>query len=174
MPDALGRVLRARSVDPVHARSAHAAMAELCVAQHAGRRAALILADPPDPARLLAAAERFAPGAVVWIYRPGANPPLRPFVHTADPRPAEERPTRPEGRTNGVNTRHGRRQPGPESTPEPPPPPMRPVRENTLKPAHPPADPTRTDRPLSARDILDDDELHMLLAGGPAKEDDPR
>lgn len=165
LPDALARVLRVRGLDPVHTRSPHQALAELCLAEHTGRRAVLILSDAPDPERVLAAAERFAPGAVVWIYQPGANPPLRPIVQMAEPPP----PSGPQPPPDRAETRNGWHE-----EPKAPPEPMRPVRETTLKPVPAPADPIRTDRPLSARDILDDDELEMLLAGEKAMEDDPR
>ncbi|MCC5822196.1 MAG: hypothetical protein LAT64_13975 [Phycisphaerales bacterium] len=166
LPDALARVLLARGLDPVHTRSPHNALAEVCLAEHAGRRAVLILADAPDPERVLAAAERFAPGAVVWIYQPGANPPLRPIVQITGPASVR---TAQADRDESRNGHHEE-----PKSPPPPPEPMRPVRETTLKPVPAPADPIRTDRPLSARDILDDDELEMLLAGEKAMEDDPR
>ncbi len=51
---------------------------------------------------------------------------------------------------------------------------MRLVRENGLKPDRGPADPTRRERAVSARDILDDAELEMLLAGERPMEERPR
>lgn len=182
IPPDLARVLDKRGLPPVHAGSPHAALAELCLAERAGVRVALIVCDVPDPARLLAAAERFAPAAVVWNFQPGANPPLRPFVLPADrPRPERASPQ------NGVPAEPGPtpakaaesparpaesppdRAPGREGAPA-----IRLVRENGLKPDSPQADAIRKERPVSARDILDDAELEMLLAGERAMEDDAR
>jgi hypothetical protein len=174
VPADLARVLRDRGVEPVHAPSPHTALAELCLAQHAGVKSALIISGVAERARLLAAAERFAPDAVAWIFDPAANPPLRPLVVS----PPAPRPTDPPAeedhppRGNGVHR---------APAPQPAEPsrlngafrPLRLVRENGLKTPPAPADPSR-ERPVTARDILDDAELEMLLAGEKAMEDDAR
>lgn len=193
----LARVLSSRGLEPTHAASAHTALAELCLDQRAGRRPVLILDSVPDAARLLAAVERFAPDAVVWIFEPGANPPLRPVVlsnarqaqaserskveikPTARPTP---RPTRkPAASADARNGTH---------TPAHTPPPLRLARDpEPTTPAHAPAVPPASEQPpvapapppaaarrepISARDVLDDAELEMLLAGERAMEDKRR
>ena len=179
IPPELSRVLAARGLPPAHADSPHAALSELCLAERAGVRVALIVSDVSDTARLIAAAERFAPSAVVWIFQPGANPPLRPFV-------LPDEPDRPARAPAAPSRAAGKPRPGVEPKPQPAEspadrtprngstPPIRLVRENGLKPDSPQADAIRKDRPVSARDILDDAELEMLLAGERAMEDDPR
>lgn len=149
----LERVLHARGLVPVRAESPHAALAELCLAQRAGSKAALIVCGVREVARLVAAVERFAPGAVVWVYEDGANPPLRPLVLTLKaPAPQDTPPARP------TTAKKDPRFPAL-------------VRENGLKHAPGPVDAVRQGPPKSARDVLDDDELEMLLAGEKAMED---
>ncbi len=155
VPVRLEGVLHARGLIPVRVDSPHAALAELCLAQRAGSKAVLIVCGVREVARLVAAVERFAPGAVVWVYEEGANPPLRPLVLTPKaPVPTDARtpPARPE------NGRPGARFPAL-------------VRENGLKHPPGPVDAVRREPPKSARDVLDDDELEMLLAGEKAMED---
>ncbi len=80
MPSALERVMVSRGLAPTVVGSGHAALAELCLAQRAGVRSALILCGVGDADRVLTGVERFTPRAVVWVYEEGANPPLRPVV----------------------------------------------------------------------------------------------
>lgn len=184
----LVEVLSARGLPPVHANSTHAALAELCLAERAGVRAALILSTPADASRLLAAVERFAPSAVVWTFQSGANPPLRPFVlrpKAAGPAPARTAPVAPpeppaeaqpivadvkpmpRPATNGHAANGHPVGPVPVE-------PIRLVRENGLSPDTPAPEPARKNRPVSSRDVLNDAELEMLLAGERATEDDRR
>lgn len=159
LPPDLDRVLRKRGMPPAHAPSPHLALAEVCLAQRSGLRSALILAGVGDPARVLAAVERFAPLAVVWTFEAGANPPLRPFVPPNAPN-GRERDTPPPALVEGE------RRPTPA-----------PVPRTELKLGVPPPDPGKGKAPsrtISARDVLDDDELEMLLAGEKAMEDRSR
>lgn len=175
IPPELIRVLDARGLPPIHADSPHTALSELCLAERVGVRVALIISGPADPARLVAAAERFAPSGVIWIFQPGANPPLRPFVLSVRARPAAARPAPVQQTARPVETAAKSGDLPADRTPRNgSASPIRLVRENGLKPDSPQADPIRKDRPISARDILDDAELEMLLAGERAMEDEPR
>lgn len=189
----LARVLSSRGLEPTHAASAHTALAELCLDQRAGRRPVLILDGVHDPARLLAGVERFAPDAVVWIFEPGANPPLRPVVlpNARQAKPVERskveikptqkptpKPAAPAAVCNGTHTPAQAppplrlaRDPGPTVTAHDPAPETRPAPPPT-PPAPPP--PAARREPISARDVLDDAELEMLLAGERAMEDKRR
>lgn len=158
---ALEAVLVRRGLSPLVVRSGHLALAELCVAQGAGERAALILCGVEGSERVLAAVERFAPLAVVWVYDEGANPPLRPVVEKKKTVPAEA-PSVPARDVPAASARKGVD------------PLLRIVRENGLKPDRGPADAPERARAVSARDILDDAELEMLLAGERPREDGPR
>ncbi len=77
------RQLIVRAVD-----NGFAALAEVCVLDHrTPGRAILLLVEPTaldEPESVLEAARRYTPGAVLWVYEPGANKPLRELV--------EERP----------------------------------------------------------------------------------
>lgn len=160
-------MLRKRGVEPTHTTGPHAALAELCLAQRAGLKSALVLSGVEGADRLLSAAERFAPDAVVWIYDPGANPPLRPFVgsqgvHAPTVLPATvnqpvqgdrpPRPSAPELKLARPSSDHA------DSAP---------VSGSGVSPAPRP-------RPVSAMDVLDDAELAMLLAGERGSENRPR
>lgn len=153
VPSALERVLVSRGLQPVQVRSGHGALAELCLTERAGVRSALILCGVGEADRVLAGVERFAPSAVVWVFEAGANPPLRAVVGRKKEKvePAKAATQREnaasEVNRNGVD------------------PLMRLVRENGLKSGRPAADPVMRERAVSARDILDDAELEMLLAG---------
>lgn len=161
MPPVLEAVLVRRGLAPLGVGSGHAALAELCVAQRAGERAALILCGVEGSERVLAAAERFAPRSVVWVYDEGANPPLHPVVERKKTVPVES-PSVPARDVPAVPPRNGVD------------PLLRIVRENGLKPDRGPADAPERARAVSARDILDDAELEMLLAGERPREDGPR
>jgi hypothetical protein len=165
VPSALERVLVSRGMEPVRVGSGHGALAELCVAERAGSRSALILCGVGEADRVLGAVERFAPSAVVWVFEAGANPPLRALVVQAVKKEEKAEPARGAAeRTNGAAGASGV-----ETDPL-----MRLVRENGLKNDRPAADPVRRERAVSARDILDDAELEMLLAGERPMEEHPR
>ncbi len=179
LPDALVRVLSKRGLAPDHARSAYEALAALVAAQRAGSRSAVVLAGVQDTARLLAAAERFAPDAIVWIFDEAANPPLFPLV-SKKTRAQDKPPAAPdEPRVEDTPATITEPKPAPPSRS----PPGRVVtRPTELKIAPQPADPSngaaqvigRENRPqtISARDVLEDAELEALLAGETAS--DPR
>lgn len=172
VPTDLADVLERRGLHPVHAPSPHLALAEICRSERAKVRSALILVGIEDPARVLAAVERFAPSAVVWLFAPGANPPLRPVVSSLRPEiPAKARdqvaPAHAENLEAALTPRNG----AVHSNGAKP--------DNGLKLASPPVDAIRqgppvVSRTVSARDILNDAELEMLLAGEKAMEDRSR
>lgn len=78
---ALGR----HGLDVVVSSSPHLAFAEVCRAGVRGQavRRVLLLTEPERMVgtdRLALALERYCPGAVCWVYQPGANPPVRGYV----------------------------------------------------------------------------------------------
>lgn len=172
VPTDLAGVLERRGLQPVHAPSPHLALAEICRSERAKVRSALILVGIEDPARVLAAVERFAPSAVVWLFAPGANPPLRPVVSSLRPQISakardQQSPVPAETLEAALTPRNGAVQTNGAKP------------DNGLKLVTPPADPIRqgppvVSRTVSARDILDDAELEMLLAGEKAMEDRSR
>lgn len=153
VPSALEAVLVKRGLTPVRVGSGHGALAELCLAERAGVRSALILCGVGEADRVLAGVERFAPSAVVWVFEAGANPPLRALVVRKEEKVERPKVSVPGETGAAMGTRNGVD------------PLMRLVRENGLKMDRPAADPIRRERAVSARDILDDAELEMLLAG---------
>lgn len=159
MPSALEAVLVKRGLTPVRVGSGHGALAELCMAERAGVRSALILCGVGEADRVLAGVERFAPSAVVWVFDAGANPPLRALVVRKEEKVG---PAKSPERTNGTA---GSPVGGSGASRGNTDPLMRLVRENGLKNGVPAADRVVRERAVSARDILDDAELEMLLAG---------
>lgn len=192
VPADLGRVLRARGLSPKHAESGFTAFAEVCVAERSGDadergvRSLLILAGVEDEHRVLAGLERFAPSARVWVFEPGANPPLRAnVVSPVSVRAGKPDQTHPEltGEDLEAVTRRPRvagsvdasaqerpatvaelkLTPTPEPTPEPQPEPApKHARRDVTQEPKPNGRPAP---PVSARDVLDDAELEMLLSG---------
>ncbi len=181
VPPVLERVLVRRGLTPVAVGSGYAALAELCLAERAGVRSVLILCGTGEVQRVLGAVERFAPSSVVWVFEPGANPPLRALVEKRD----ERRPAvsgQAPGADSGVgsagapaagreDTPPGRGPGAPGKTMDPL---MRLVRENGVKSPPRAADRVPREAAVSARDILDDAELEMLLAGERPMEERPR
>lgn len=178
-PAALSRVLEKRGLGLVPTDSPCRALAELCLAERGGDRVALIVTGDLEAGRMRQAVERFAPKAVVWVFQPCANPPLRPIVVERKTRAtttvAEVRAAILADRAeNGVA-----RRPGAEVAAKPAGKPAmqigrdvpedRPAPELKLAPGidAPGAEPPRATptKKVSARDVLDDAELEMLLAG---------
>ncbi|MFK7885107.1 MAG: hypothetical protein AB8F26_13100 [Phycisphaerales bacterium] len=174
VPAELVRVLEKRGLTSIHAESAFAAFAELCIAQRIGDKSALILCDIDDPSRVLDGIERFAPDAIVWIFEPGANRPLRPFVVEVAARlarPAVEVSAKPALGLHGRDIRD--EQPVAElkltsrdsvEAPEPVHEPAQaPANRSSVAPEEA-SDERSTSKNVSARDVLEDAELEMLLA----------
>jgi len=193
MPAPLDSVLQRRGIDPMHCDAPCPVIAELCLAERdaddaddsgpSGPRSVLILAGVRDPGRMLSAIERFAPSAQVWIYEPGANPPLRAFVVRPMPAAVNQDQTdapaisSPQGgtHTDGAKEAHPIRvgdsrpasatelklapRPADQVIGDAPPP--RAGEESSPAEQEPPSRPRR----VSARDVLEDAELEMLLAG---------
>ncbi len=78
--------------------------------------------------------ERFAPGALIWVYDESANPPLRAFV--------EQRQTKPAPRSAN-----------PPAAPTP----------KRVGPPKLKLSGSERDEPVTSADILDQDELDALL-----------
>jgi len=138
----LVRALERRAMRVSTTDSRHEALAVACVAHRSREPLALVLdrADElKDLDRTLESIERFAPGALVWVFDESANPPLRAFVPPtsgADRTPEHEQsPIAPSARPK----------PGASATPN--------LRLTGAEP----------DEPISSADILDQDELDALL-----------
>ena len=129
------RDLRVQTTD-----SRHEALAVACVAHRKGEALVVVLDRADDlhqRERTLESIERFAPGALVWVFDERANPPLRAFVPQAAPAP---RPAAPPPRPASAG--------GPRSGPKPPG-----LRLTGSEP----------DGPISSADVLNQDELDALL-----------
>jgi len=194
MPHELLRVLTDRGLAPVQADSGFAALAELCVAERAGDadrtgpRSLLVLAGVEDPERVLAAIERFAPSARVWVYEPGASPPLRahavpgvparpknPGLTRADVDAAMRKPRAGAKLVRDVESDAAHRPSAVAELKLAPAPDPGPTtghgRRDTVEEPKPNGTPPQ---PVSARDVLDDAELEMLLSGERPGEDQRR
>lgn len=120
--------------------SRHEALSIACVAHRKHRALVVVLDRAPEIIqrdRALEAIERFAPGALIWVYDESANPPLRAFVEQPKPEP--------KARVH--------QEPAPSPRPKP------------RRTAPPGLRLTGSDRdePVSSADILDQDELDALL-----------
>ena len=126
------RDLRVQTTD-----SRHEALAISCVAHRRHAPLVVVLDRSPDIAqrdRTLEAMERFAPGALIWVYDESANPPLRAFV--------EQRQTKPAPRSAN-----------PPAAPTP----------KRVGPPKLKLSGSERDEPVTSADILDQDELDALL-----------
>ncbi|MEM9372596.1 MAG: hypothetical protein AAGA55_03050 [Planctomycetota bacterium] len=197
MPAKLMRVLRARGLEPVALDSGYVVLARLCLAERSepgelavGPRSLLIKADAPEPGRVLSAMERFAPSARVWIYEPGSNPPLRshvlsPMVVDADKsgRTVPHQPHGPDEPVPSAGTTAPVSPPaerpcavGPASVAE-----LKLTAPERSESQRPPAGHGRDAgsesgraQTVTSRDVLDDEELEMLLAGERGREESRR
>lgn len=159
-----GELLRALSnkgMTLIDADDPHIAFAAACRVARSAKRTILVLEARDalhDVERICSALERFAPGVLVWAHEPGANPPLVPLVQPragkakrAEPVDRQPRtasaPLRLVGQTEGQNEQSSEARSQQAGSVE--------VREAPVK---------RT-APISARDVLDADELDALLAG---------
>lgn len=157
------RALQNKGMTIVGADDAHAAFA---VAQHASTRAKRVVVvldtrdELADVDRVIASIERFTPTVLCWAHEPGANPPLVPLVQpNKKPKPAPVVPVSSSKPTTPAPLRLVGHEPQPERRPEINP-------ETTVKTAATPSPkPATPAAPLSARDVLDADELDALLAG---------
>lgn len=162
-PD-LQRALVNKGMSLIDADDAHTAFAAVSTASRDAKRTILVLDTREtlhDVDRVLGALERFAPQVLCWAHTPGANPPLVPLVQ---PSP---------GKQAGNNTEDKRENP-PSIGSDRPQAPLRLVGQSAPEQSEEPgaapvsvkqsqaAPRTQT---LSARDVLDADELDALLAG---------
>jgi hypothetical protein len=144
------RALSTRGLAVMPTSSPHTALAGACQAAKSAKRVVLVLDHRELLAeldRVLLALDRFAPSVICWEHRHDANPPMVPLVRFTEPEddaeipshgPAKhraEQPLRLVGETQG--------------------------QQEELRSKIPTAKIT----PLSARDVLDADELDALLAG---------
>lgn len=150
------------------AHDAHSVFAAACACQGVAQRVVIVLDQRPKlhgVDRVLLSLERFAPTVICWAHQPGANPPMVPVVSPsrAKPAPRFEHGVRDEHKTPAATASVrpaaplrlvGQGEP-PEREPTPSPEPA-PVTVQVKQP---------TAGPISARDVLDADELDALLAG---------
>ena len=152
-PDSgLVRALGRRDMQVVACDDAHESFARVCNDAKTGRSCILVL-DGEEPRsmgdRLMDAMERFAPAGVCWEHAPGANPPIRPVVGTLGG--AIDRAIEPAPAPEPV-------EPAPFIEPAGPSPALRlaPAPEQSPKPS--------PGGHVSAKDVLNADELDALLA----------
>jgi len=106
IPSELLKALERRSIRPRVVTRGLAALAEVCVLRRASeddRPGLLMLVSPeslPEVWRVIGAVERYGGETRVWMFEPGANPPLRKVVEQDverwKPAPAHERGPGPE------------------------------------------------------------------------------
>ena len=146
------RALARRDMQVVPCDDPHEAFARICNDSRLGRRAILVLTgeEPRQLGeRLMDAMERFAPDSVCWEHVPGANPPIRPVV----------------GTLGGAIDRVIEPTPKPEPTESAPAERMKPAPALRLTPAPAQAPKPSGNGQVSAKDVLNADELDALLAG---------
>lgn len=148
------RALGNKSMTIIGADDVHAAFAAAQRVSANTKRTIVVLdtrEELHDVDRLLSALERFLPQALCWSHEPGANPPLVPLVQPKMPTP-----------TLGVQATSHKPAPlrlvGQETQPEDP-------RSSEHHEQTTPSPSPKPAAPLSARDVLDADELDALLAG---------
>ncbi len=150
------RALSNKGMRLVDADHPHIAFASACRAAQSARRTILVLdgrAQLHDVEGICAALERFAPSVLCWAHQPGANPPLIPLVHPKAAKPDASEQARPETKRPAAPLRL-------VGQPEEPA-----VPTTELAPGELGRQPVPRSAPLSARDVLDADELNALLAG---------
>jgi hypothetical protein len=141
--------LSSRGLAVMPTSSPHTALAGACQAAKAAKRVVLVLDHRESLAeldRVLLALDRFAPSVICWEHRHGANPPMVPLVRPIEPEDKAEMPTH---------------RPAKQRIEQP----LRLVGETKGQQEERPKTPTTKSTPLSARDVLDADELDALLAG---------
>lgn len=145
------RALSSRGLCVMPTASPHTALAGACRCAKTAERVVLVLDSRDELSqleRVCSAIDRFAPSVICWVHHPGANPPMVPLVRHAEPRaqtPAPsvqcvQRPLRLVGEPQV---------PGEED--------QKP-KQSAIKTTS-----------ISARDVLDADELDALLAGEMSK-----
>jgi hypothetical protein len=153
--------LRNKGMTIIGADDAHTAFAAAQRVAKSAKRTIIVLDtrdELQDAQRLIASIERFTPTVLCWAHEPGANPPLVPLVQPRKtPKPAPSVPQVTSTKKPAAPLRlvgHDDTEPTEESTPK------------AVSPMSTPPAPSPTPRaPISARDVLDADELDALLAG---------
>ncbi len=158
--ETLVRALSKRNLQVVACDDPHESFARICNDARAGNRSILVFSG--DQARgyseqIVGAMERFAPSAVCWNHLPGANPPIQPLVGPLggaieaamkpEPKPERIPEQKPEASGESVSAPKLRLTASPQGAPK--------------------------QAPMSAKDVLDADELDALLASEvPPKKND--
>jgi hypothetical protein len=147
------RALRNKGMQLIDANDPHLAFSAACHAAKSAKRVVLVLdgrESLPNVEAIVGALPRFSPRVLCWAHEPGANPPLVPLVQPVKPAPPKQSVPAP----SPVSDRKPVSNPETKSEESK----LRLVRE-----AEPVAQ--KPKQPLSARDVLDADELDALLAG---------
>jgi len=148
------RALSSRGLCVMPTASPHTALAGACRCAKTAERVVLVLDSRDELSqleRVCSAIDRFAPSVICWVHHPGANPPMVPLVRLGGAR--NER--------DAHSPTHQSTEQSPQQSPiQSTKPPLRLVGEPQGARTPPPKSP-----PLSARDVLDADELDALLAG---------
>ncbi|MFG0245115.1 MAG: hypothetical protein ACF8MF_03570 [Phycisphaerales bacterium JB052] len=166
----LQRALVKKGMSLIDADDAHTAFAAASTASRAAKRTILVLDTREtlhDVDRVLGALERFAPQVLCWAHAPGANPPLVPLVQ-----PQSGSRSGSQSESQSANRSGSKSKDTPSVQSDHPPSPLRLVgqtaavenEEQQATPAKQQAAAVKA-QPLSARDVLDADELDALLAG---------
>jgi len=164
------KALNNKGMTIVDAEDAHTAFAAAQRASKSAKRTVIVLDtrdELHDVDRMIASIERFMPQVLCWAHEPGANPPLIPLVQPRKTR--ELTPSTSSGSCSGKAPTplrlvgHDDHELKPELKPKPKPEPKPESTVQSTPTPNPP--PTKPAAPLSARDVLDADELNALLAG---------
>lgn len=144
------KALSNKGMTLIDADDPHLAFSAACKVANTARRVVLVLdgrESLPNVDAIVGALPRFSPRVLCWAHVPGANPPLVPLVQP--PKAAGPKPGLP------IQPAKAPSPPAAASCDE--------SKLRLVRDAEPAASKPR--QPLSARDVLDADELDALLAG---------
>lgn len=176
--DALLGALTNKGFKITLAQDAHAVFAAACACHGVAQRVVIVLDQRSRLRavdRVLLSLERFAPTVICWAHQPGANPPMVPVVSPSRAKPVSrierEAPTKRTAAKSGDRPAAPLRLVGQEEPREPLPDPKPGAGAPGGAPGEAKLAPGSVQvklpppGPLTARDVLDADELDALLAG---------
>jgi hypothetical protein len=156
------RALGNKGLTIIAADDVHAAIASAQRASRSADRTIVVLDTLPelhDVDRLVSSIERFLPRALCWSHEPGANPPLVPLVQ---PKKRTPTPSMPATHHKPAPLKLVGQDPEPDVGPG-----RMPSNDQGTQPHADPTPMSQSPKPaptLSARDVLDAEELDALLA----------
>ena len=151
------RALSNKGMTLIDADDPHIAFAAACRTRGTARRTILVLEARDqlhDVDQICSALERFAPDVLVWAHEPGANPPLVPLVQHRASKPKRVEMTPPKASSVSAPLRLVGQSEQSSS-----------ARSQEAGADEVRGEPVKRSAPMSARDVLDADELDALLAG---------